>query len=110
MSDYRNDVVLSVLCPACGEIDLTTDQVWLVVASVPSRSHYSFTCTSCGQLIHRHADDSVVTLLAPLVAVDELAIPAEALESHDGPPLNSDDLLDLVLALDEQLANCLTLG
>ena len=52
----------------------------------------------------RHADETVVALLAELVAVEELEIPAEALESHDGPPLTSDDLLDLVLALERHAA------
>ena len=104
MSDYRDDVVLSVLCPACGEVDLTSDQVWLVIASVPSRSHYGFHCSSCGESVSRPADEQVVAVLAGLVAVEELEIPAEALESHDGPPLTPDDLIDLVLALDEHAA------
>jgi predicted RNA-binding Zn-ribbon protein involved in translation (DUF1610 family) len=105
MSDYRNDVVLSVLCPSCGEVDLTSDQVWLVITSAKSRSHYRFRCSDCGQSVSRHADDTVVALLSELVAVEELEIPAEALESHDGPPLTSDDLLDLVLALEEHTAS-----
>ena len=104
MSDYRNDVVLSVLCPSCGEVDLTSAQVWLVIASVPSRSHYGFRCSSCEQSVSRYADDAVVAVLADLVAVEELDIPAEALESHDGPPLTPDDLIDLVLALEEHSA------
>jgi hypothetical protein len=104
MSDYRDDVVLTVLCPACGEVDLTSDQVWLVIASVSSRSHYGFRCSNCEQSVSRHADESVVAVLAQLVAVEELEIPAEALESHDGPPLTPDDLLDLVLALEEHAA------
>jgi hypothetical protein len=38
------------------------------------------------------------------VAVEELEVPDEA---HDGPPLTSDDLLDLLLALDMNAAtNC----
>ena len=104
MSDYRNDVVLSVLCPSCGEVDLTSDQVWLVIASVPSRSHYGFHCSNCEQSVSRHADEAVVAVLAELVAVEELDVPAEALESHDGPPLTPDDLIDLVLALEEHSA------
>jgi hypothetical protein len=39
MSDYRDDVVLSVVCPACGEVDLASDQVWLVLARAVDRSH-----------------------------------------------------------------------
>ena len=104
MNDYRNGVVLSVLCPSCGEVDLSSDQVWLVIANSPNRSHYLFRCTTCEQAVSRHADDTVIALLAELVAVEELEIPAEALESHDGPPLTPDDLLDLLLALEEHEA------
>jgi hypothetical protein len=100
MSDHRNDVVLSALCPSCGEVDLTPDQLWLVLASAPDRSHYRFRCSSCEQSVSHHADDAVVAVLATLVAVEELEIPDEALEPHDGPPLTTDDLLDLLLALE----------
>ena len=100
MSEYSNDDVLSVLCPSCGEVDLMSDQVWLVIASAAERSHYRFRCSTCDQSVRRHADETVIALLAELVAVEELHIPAEALESHGGPPLTSDDLLDLMLALD----------
>ncbi len=101
MTDYRQDVVLSVLCPTCGEVDLTTDQVWLVIASEPDRSHYGFRCSTCERSVSRPADVEVIAVLAELVAVEELEIPAEALEAHDGPTLTTDDLLDLMLALDE---------
>ena len=104
MSDYRDDVILSVLCPTCGEVDLASDQVWLVLASAADRSHYRFHCSTCDQSVRRHADETVIALLAELVAVEELVIPAEALESHDGPALTSDDLLDLMLALEEHTA------
>jgi hypothetical protein len=104
MSDYGNGVVLSVFCPSCGEVDLTSDQLWLVIANVASRSHYRFRCSSCEQSVTRHADETVVALLAPLVAVEELEIPAEALESHDGPLLTTDDLLDLLIDLEEHAA------
>jgi hypothetical protein len=104
MSDYRDDVVLSVLCPTCGEVYLASDQVWLVLASAAERSHYRFHCSTCDQSVRRHADETVIALLAELVAVEELVIPAEALESHVGPPLTSDDLLDLMLALEAPTA------
>jgi hypothetical protein len=49
MNDYGNGVVLSVLCPSCGEVDLSSDQVWLVTANAPNRSHSRFRCTTCEQ-------------------------------------------------------------
>jgi hypothetical protein len=104
MSDFRDDVVLTVFCPTCGEVDLTSDQVWLVIATAADRSHYAFHCATCDQSVRRPADETVVALLSELVAVEGLEIPAEALESHDGPPLTTDDLLDLVLALEGHAA------
>jgi hypothetical protein len=95
MSEYSNDVVLSVICPGCGEIDLTTDQVWLVIASAPERSLYLFRCSGCQQQVSHRADDAVLAVLTELAAVEELEIPEE--EQHDGPPLTVDDLLDLML-------------
>ncbi len=110
MSDYRDEVVLSVLCPSCGEVDLTPDQLWLVIASAPGRSHYRFRCGGCELSVTHHANDAVVAVLAELVAVEELEIPDEALESHVGPPLTRDDLLDLLLALEECAPADLTQG
>ncbi len=38
-------------------------------------------------------------MLSGLVAVEELDVPAEALEAHEGSALTTDDLIDLMLTL-----------
>ena len=63
--------------------------------------HFDFVCPERRQLIRSLLDKAQVDLLATLVAVEELDIPDEALEVHDGPALTADDLIDLMLALED---------
>ena len=95
-------ILIDVDCPHCGDVALGTDQVWLVLADAPGRSRYSFHCPSCSTLVSHVPSAAAVQVLVNLVAVEELAVPAEALERHDAPPLTVDDLLDLMLALHRQ--------
>ncbi len=90
---------LGSTCVTCGEVELTPDQVWLVIATVPACSRYSFSCPRCSQLVSHHADAQVISVLARLVPVEELDVPAEALEEHAAAGLTVDDLLDLILDL-----------
>ena len=103
MSD---NLILDADCPRCGLVELTRDQAWVVLASEPSLSHYAFTCPQCATCVRHHADDVIIEVLAPLLAVEVLDVPAEALEVRTGPALTTDDLLDFCLALDA--AQCVT--
>ena len=94
------DLIVDAECPRCGLVELERDQVWLVVASEATRSHYAFACPGCERVVRHHADDAIVDVLAPLLAVETLDVPAEALEVRDGPALTADDLIDFRLALD----------
>lgn len=87
--------IIKAACPTCGDVELTKDQVRLVVHAVRSRSFYAFDCTSCVTLVTKPAGDEVVRLLTlGGVVAERVDVPAEALEVHDGPALTSDDLLD----------------
>jgi predicted RNA-binding Zn-ribbon protein involved in translation (DUF1610 family) len=94
------DLILDAECPRCGLVELERDQVWLVLASEATRSHYAFACPGCEQVVRHHADGDIVAVLLPLLAVETLDVPAEALEVRGGPTLTADDLLDFCLALD----------
>ena len=87
-------------CPGCGEVELTAADVVLMVCSHAPLSYYAFLCPSCAVEVRKPADDHVVQLLVsggvPATVWD---VPAEALESHSGPALTYDDLLDLALRL-----------
>ena len=87
-------------CPTCGEVELTSDDVSLMVCSQASLSYYAFTCPACLDEVRKPADDHVITLLMsggvkPVV----WEIPAEAVEPKHGPALTYDDLLDFALLL-----------
>ena len=97
MSDVRH---FAASCPRCGDLDVTAEQMWLVLTDRADRDHYVFHCPGCGQHVRRNAHAITVRLLERLVPVERIEIPAEALESHDGPQLTEDDLIDLMLTLD----------
>ncbi|HET9656437.1 MAG TPA: hypothetical protein VFP72_13860 [Kineosporiaceae bacterium] len=87
--------VIKATCPSCGDVELTPQQVRLVTSNLPERSYYSFTCAACGDLVRKPAGAEVVRLLrVGGVVPEQLHIPAEALEEHEGPALNWDDLID----------------
>jgi hypothetical protein len=88
-------------CPCCGEVELTSPDVRLMVCNQPSRSYYAFDCPTCKDEVRKPADEHIVSLLIsggvpPIV----FEVPAEAVEPKEGPALSYDDLLDFALRLD----------
>lgn len=89
-------------CPMCGEVDLTSPDVTLMVCNHKPLSYYCFRCPKCSHEVRKPADDHIVSLLlSGGVQAKVWEVPAEVLEEKPGPPLNYDDLLDFCLALDE---------
>ena len=87
-------------CPCCGEVELTADDVRLVVSSHAPLSYYAFDCPTCTDEVRKPADDHIVSLLiSGGVEPTMFEVPEEALEDKDGRPLGYDDLLDFVLHL-----------
>ncbi|GAC1329690.1 MAG: hypothetical protein NVSMB13_17440 [Mycobacteriales bacterium] len=87
-------------CPTCGEVELTPADVALRVCNHAPLSYYAFACPSCHDEVRKPADDHVVSLLVSGgVKANVWEVPAEALETHSGPSLGYDDLLDFVLQL-----------
>ncbi|MBI4941260.1 hypothetical protein [Kineosporia sp. R_H_3] len=94
--------IIKAACPTCGDVELTKDQVRLVVHAVRSRSFYSFDCTSCVSQVKKPAGDEVVRLLTlGGVVAERIEVPAEALEVHEGKALTSDDLLDFAAWIED---------
>ena len=94
------DSIITTQCHSCGEVELLAEQMWLVVAQPRDRSHFAFRCPTCAQLSRHHVDGEVLSVLVQLLPVEEMCLPAEALEPHVGPPLTQDDLIDLMVGLD----------
>ena len=49
--------IIKATCPVCGDIQLSRDQVRLVLHPVRDRSFYSFTCNSCDDEVRKPAGD-----------------------------------------------------
>ncbi len=89
-------------CPCCGDVELTPQQVRLVVCSVPDWSFYEFTCGQCRDDVRKPAGTEVVSLLrSGGVKVERWTVPAEAREEHAGPTISYDDVLDFALWLEQ---------
>ena len=87
-------------CPGCGEVELTSADVTLMVCNQATLSYYSFGCPACQDEIRKPADDHVISLLmSGGVRAVVWELPAEALEVHTGAALTYDDLLDFALHL-----------
>jgi len=87
-------------CPSCGEVELTSADVRLQVYNHAPLSFYAFDCPGCVSEVRKPADEHVVSLLlSGGVACTVWDVPAEAFETHAGPALTYDDLLDLATAL-----------
>lgn len=91
-----------VQCACCGELRLHPSAVRVVLCTDPARSHYVFTCPHCHDATRKPATPDIVqALIRDAGITPELwVIPAEALEIHVGPPLCTNDLLDLLIELD----------
>ena len=86
---------IKATCPECGEVDLTADDILLRIGASKTVNTYGFSCPACGDFVQKAADERVVRLLLSGGVVPvPVHVPAEALEVHDGPVINHDDLLD----------------
>ena len=93
---------IKATCPACGEVELTPDDIELRVCTHAPASYYVFECPQCRTDVQKPADDRVIQLLiSGGVRALVWELPGEVLEVHDGPPLTRDDLLDFHLLLEQ---------
>jgi endogenous inhibitor of DNA gyrase (YacG/DUF329 family) len=81
-------------CPDCGEVSLAAEDIVLRIGSAVSPNSYGFACPTCSDFVEKPADERVVRLLLSGGVMPVMNhIPAEALESRQGPPISHDDLL-----------------
>lgn len=83
---------LEVRCRAC-EQQVQVDPETVILHHNPDRTHgtYAYGCPNCGERVRRHATGSGINLL--------LSAGVEGHKHAGGPPLDNDDLLDLMLDL-----------
>lgn len=93
---------IEATCPRCGTVERTPADFELAVCDDASASWYAFVCPTCTERVQKHADERVVALLiAEGVAPHRWALPMELTETHDGPPISLDDILDFHLLLEQ---------
>ena len=99
------ETIVKATCPTCGDVELTPADLELRICSTTTdASTYLFTCTECEKVVVKSASDHRIVTLLTSVGVPTITweLPAELQETHDGPPLTLDDLIDLRLALESE--------
>ena len=70
------------------------DDILLRIGAVRTSNTYGFSCPDCGDFVEKPADERVTRLLLSGGVLPTLIhVPAEVLETRQGPPINHDDLL-----------------
>ncbi len=82
-------------CPTCGDVELGTDEVRVMMCSSTIEGSYVFRCPTCRLAVSKPADPDVVDVLVTAgVRLCVWKLPAELEERRHGDPINYDDLLD----------------
>ena len=93
--------IIKATCPVCGDVELTHEQIRLVMHPVRDRSFYEFVCGTCEEEVRKPAGPEVVRLLRLGGVVAETPdIPGEALEERPETELTMDEVLDFIAWLD----------
>ena len=81
-------------CPTCGDVELTTRDVQVLLCSTTNQGSYAFRCPDCRLAVSKPAEARVVdVLVASGVRLSVWSLPAELEEVHTGAPISYDDLL-----------------
>ncbi len=82
-------------CPTCGDVELGTDEVRVMMCSSTIEGSYVFRCPTCRVAVSKPADADVVDVLVTAgVTLSVWKLPKELEERHHGDPISYDDLLD----------------
>jgi hypothetical protein len=82
-------------CTECGDVEMTTADVWVRLCDDDDEGTYHFRCPQCATLVAKRAEPHIVELLlAAGVAWSTWRRPAELHEPRSGAPLTHDDLLE----------------
>jgi len=82
-------------CTECGDVEMTTADVWVRLCDDDDEGTYHFRCPMCATLVAKPAEPHIVELLlAAGVAWSTWSRPAELREHRSGAPITHDDLLE----------------
>jgi hypothetical protein len=87
-------------CEGCGDVELPIGRLSVRLCVETGAATYGFQCPECDQRVVTPTEQAVADLLvasgAPLVV---WTLPAELFETHVGPAIDHDDVLDFHLLL-----------
>ena len=90
-------------CPTCGDVELTTRDVRVLVCSTTNQGSYAFRCPTCELQVAKAADARIVDVLVSSgVRLSVWHLPAELDEPHAGDPISYDDLLEFHFELQQE--------
>ncbi|MDQ1404213.1 MAG: hypothetical protein QOG03_2529 [Actinomycetota bacterium] len=98
----REDVVATIRasCPTCGDVELTSGDVTVLICSTNNEGAYAFQCPACRLAVSKPAEGRVIDLLVSSgVQMSVWQLPAELHEPRNGKPIGYDDLLEFHFAL-----------
>lgn len=82
-------------CPTCGDVELTTRDVQVLLCATTNEGSYAFRCPACSLAVSKPAEPRIVdVLVASGVRLSVWQMPAELDEEHAGAPISYDDLLE----------------
>lgn len=82
-------------CPTCGDVELTTRDVQVLLCATTNEGSYAFRCPACRLAVSKPAEPRIVdVLVASGVRLSVWQMPAELDEVHSGAPITYDDLLE----------------
>jgi hypothetical protein len=89
-------------CPSCGDVELTSRDVRVMVCTSTDEGSYAFRCPACLMAVSKPAEPRIVDLLVSAgVGLTTWELPMELTESHAGDPFSYDDLLDFHFQLQD---------
>lgn len=82
-------------CSTCGDVELSIDDVQLIMCASTNEGSYVFRCPRCSLIVSKPAEENVVdVLVASGVRLSVWRLPAELDEEHYGPAIDYDEILD----------------
>ncbi len=82
-------------CATCGEVELSIDEVQLMICASTSQGSYVFRCPTCRLMVSKAAEENVIDVLVAAGAhLSVWRLPAELSEEHYGPSIGYDEILD----------------
>lgn len=88
--------IIRATCADCGDVEMTTNDVWVRICEDDNSGTYAFRCPSCDRTVVKSAEAHIVDLLvASGVPWSTWSLPRELEERPaEAPQITHDDMID----------------